>query len=65
MFEAFGLLPEDEHDQELAENVHPVNWINPSPMSAITSSSWRGTAGLITAIVSEASAPKWRWSKSI
>ena len=40
MFEAFGLLPEDEHDRELAENVHPVNWVNPTRTGAITSSSW-------------------------
>ena len=31
MFEAFGLLPDDEHDRVLAENVHPSNWVNPQP----------------------------------
>ena len=53
MFEAFGLLPEDEHDRELAENVHPVNWVNPSPdgrYNIVVLGA--GTAGLITAIVS-------------
>ena len=53
MFDGFGLLPGDEHDRILVENVHPSNWVNPE-------SSGRynivviggGTAGLITAIVS-------------
>ena len=53
MFEAFGLLPEDEHDRELAENVHPGNWVNPSPSERYNIVVLgAGTAGLITAIVS-------------
>jgi pyruvate/2-oxoglutarate dehydrogenase complex dihydrolipoamide dehydrogenase (E3) component len=53
MFEAFGLLPEDEHDRELAENVHPGNWVNPSPSERYNIVVLGGgTAGLITAIVS-------------
>src|SRR4030095_12716882 len=53
MFEAFRLLPEDEHDRELAENVHPENWVNPSPSERYNIVVLgAGTAGLITAIVS-------------
>src|SRR6188508_951881 len=53
MLEAFGLLPEDEHDRELAENVHPGNWVNPSPSERYNIVVLgAGTAGLITAIVS-------------
>ncbi len=53
MFEAFGLLPEDEHDRELAENVHPGNWVNPTPSERYNIVVLgAGTAGLITAIVS-------------
>src|SRR6476659_3865148 len=52
MFEAFGLLPEDEHDRELAENVHPANWVNPHPdgrYNIVVLGA--GTAGLITAVI--------------
>src|SRR6187200_1357336 len=53
MFEAFGLLPEDTHDRELAENVHPGNWVNPTPSERYNIVVLgAGTAGLITAIVS-------------
>src|SRR5215216_7432770 len=52
MFEAFGLLPEDEHDRELAENIHPANWIKPSPSGRYNIVVLgAGTAGLITAII--------------
>ena len=53
MFEAFGLLPDDEHDRLLAENVHPSNWVNPQPdgrYNIVVLGA--GTAGLITAIIS-------------
>lgn len=53
MFEAFGLLPEDEYDRELAENVHPTNWVNPHPdgrYNIVVLGA--GTAGLITAVIS-------------
>jgi len=53
MLEAFGLLPEDEHDRELAENVHPRTWVNPTPSERYNIVVLgAGTAGLITAIVS-------------
>ncbi len=53
MFEAFGLLPDDEYDRVLAENVHPANWVNPHPdgrYNIVVVGA--GTAGLITAIIS-------------
>src|SRR6476646_11822281 len=53
MFEAFGLLPDDEHDRRLAENVHPTNWVNPHPdgrYNIVVLGA--GTAGLITAVIS-------------
>ena len=52
MFDAFGLLPGDEHDRVLAENVHPSNWTNPHPdgrYNIVVVGA--GTAGLITAII--------------
>lgn len=53
MFEAFGLLPGDEHDRVLAENVHPTNWVNPHPTGRYNIVViGAGTAGLITAVVS-------------
>jgi pyruvate/2-oxoglutarate dehydrogenase complex dihydrolipoamide dehydrogenase (E3) component len=46
------MLPDDEHNRELIENVHPANWVNPEPagrynMVVIGA----GTAGLITAVI--------------
>ena len=46
------MLPNDEYNQQLVANVHPLNWINPEPtgrynMVVIGA----GTAGLITAVV--------------
>lgn len=52
MFEAFGLLPDDEHDRILADNVHPANWVNPEPAGRYNIVVLGGgTAGLITAII--------------
>jgi pyruvate/2-oxoglutarate dehydrogenase complex dihydrolipoamide dehydrogenase (E3) component len=52
MFETFGLLPDDEHDRVLAENVHPTNWVNPQPTGRYNIVVLgAGTAGLITAVV--------------
>jgi pyruvate/2-oxoglutarate dehydrogenase complex dihydrolipoamide dehydrogenase (E3) component len=31
MLEALGLRPDNEHDRELAANVHPADWVNPTP----------------------------------
>src|SRR5690348_9115742 len=52
MVDAYGLLPDDEHDRVLAENVHPTNWVNPQPSGRynIVVLGAR-TAGLITAVV--------------
>jgi pyruvate/2-oxoglutarate dehydrogenase complex dihydrolipoamide dehydrogenase (E3) component len=53
MFEVFGLLPDDEHDRVLAENVHPTSWVNPQPNGRYNIVVLgAGTAGLITAVVS-------------
>ena len=46
------VLPNDEHNQQLIENVHPSNWVNPEPsgrynMVVIGA----GTAGLVTAVI--------------
>ena len=53
MFESFGLLPDDENDRVLTENVHPANWVNAHPdgrYNIVVIGA--GTAGLITAIIS-------------
>ncbi|RKX37230.1 MAG: FAD-containing oxidoreductase, partial [Verrucomicrobia bacterium] len=47
----FDVLPRDEHNQRLLDNVHPNDWKNPMPngkynLVAIGA----GTAGLISAI---------------
>lgn len=46
------VLPSDEHNRKLVENVHPSNWANPEPdgrynMVVIGA----GTAGLVTAVI--------------
>ena len=46
------VLPNDEHNQQLIDNVHPSNWVNPEPsgrynMVVIGA----GTAGLVTAVI--------------
>ena len=46
------VLPNDEYNQQLVENVHPSNWVNPEAdgrynMVVIGA----GTAGLITAVI--------------
>src|SRR5690349_2683052 len=46
------LLPNDEHNRVLVENVHPSNWINPQPSGRYNIVVLgAGTAGLITAVV--------------
>ena len=53
MFEALGLLPNDEHDRVLVDNVHPANWVNPHPEGRYNIVVvGAGTAGLITAVIS-------------
>lgn len=44
------LAPFDEHNQQLAENVHPSDWVNPEPASRYNMVViGAGTAGLVTA----------------
>ncbi len=46
------LLPDDEYNQQLLENVHPLNWVNPAAdgrYNIVVIGA--GTAGLITAVI--------------
>ncbi len=46
------VLPNDEHNRKLVENVHPSNWVNPEPggrYNIVVIGA--GTAGLVTAVV--------------
>jgi pyruvate/2-oxoglutarate dehydrogenase complex dihydrolipoamide dehydrogenase (E3) component len=46
------VLPNDEHNQILAENVHPLHWVNPEPAGRYNIVViGAGTAGLITAVI--------------
>jgi len=46
------LLPNDEHNRVLVENVHPSNWINPQPSGRYNIVVLgAGTAGLVTAVI--------------
>src|SRR5262249_45339058 len=46
------VLPNDEHNHILEENVHPSNWLNPEPASRYNIVViGAGTAGLITAVI--------------
>src|ERR671915_405436 len=50
--ELSGLLPNDEDDRVLIQNVHPTKWVNPSSDGRYNIVVLGGgTAGLITAIV--------------
>lgn len=50
MFELVQLLPKDEHNQQLESNVHPRDWINPTPSGRYNLVViGAGTAGLVTA----------------
>ncbi|HKR79130.1 MAG TPA: FAD-dependent oxidoreductase, partial [Nitrospira sp.] len=52
MFDAYGLLPDDEYDRVLIENVHPSAWANPQPAGRYNIVVLgAGTAGLITAVI--------------
>jgi len=47
----FDVLPKDEHNQRLLDNVHPNEWKNPAPDGAYNLVAiGAGTAGLISAI---------------
>jgi pyruvate/2-oxoglutarate dehydrogenase complex dihydrolipoamide dehydrogenase (E3) component len=46
------VLPDDEHNRKLVDNVHPSNWVNPEPdgrYNLVVVGA--GTAGLVTAVV--------------
>jgi len=46
------VLPNDEHNRMLVDNVHPSNWVNPEPTGRYNIVViGAGTAGLITAVV--------------
>jgi pyruvate/2-oxoglutarate dehydrogenase complex dihydrolipoamide dehydrogenase (E3) component len=46
------MLPDDEHNQRLVENVHPSNWMNPEPSGRYNLVViGAGTAGLVTAVI--------------
>lgn len=46
------LLPNDEHNRKLEENVHPPDWQNPEPNERYNIVViGAGTAGLVTAVV--------------
>ncbi len=46
------MLPDDEHNRELIENVHPSSWVNPEPTGRYNIVViGAGTAGLITAVI--------------
>jgi len=46
------VLPDDEYNRILVDNVHPSNWVNPEPTSRYNIVViGAGTAGLITAVV--------------
>lgn len=48
--ELIQLLPKDEHNQQLENNVHPTDWTNPTPASGYNLVViGAGTAGLVTA----------------
>ncbi|MGH7231539.1 MAG: mercuric reductase [Nitrospiraceae bacterium] len=53
--EAVTVLPNDEHNRALVENVHPPNWVNPEPSGRYNLVViGAGTAGLVTAAVASA-----------
>lgn len=46
------VLPNDEHNRKLVENVHPSDWINPEPSGRYNIVViGAGTAGLVTAVI--------------
>jgi pyruvate/2-oxoglutarate dehydrogenase complex dihydrolipoamide dehydrogenase (E3) component len=47
-----AILPDDEYDKKLLENVHPTGWINPEPSGRYNLVViGAGTAGLVTAAI--------------
>src|SRR5437879_1409277 len=50
--ESILVLPNDEYNRILVDNVHPSNWVNPAPTGRYNIVViGAGTAGLITAVV--------------
>lgn len=50
--ESHLVLPNDEHNQRLVENVHPSTWVNPEPAGRYNIVViGAGTAGLVTAVI--------------
>lgn len=46
------ILPQDEHNQQLVDNVHPSDWVNPEPIGRYNIVViGAGTAGLVTAVI--------------
>ncbi len=55
MHEPVFVLPNDEHNQKLVNNVHPSNWVNPDPTGPYNIVViGAGTAGLVTAVIAAA-----------
>lgn len=53
--ETVTVLPNDEHNQKLVNNVHPPDWVNPDPTGTYNIVViGAGTAGLVTAIIAAA-----------
>lgn len=49
------ILPDDEHNRVLVNNVHPLGWVNPEPAEKYNLVViGAGTAGLVTAVVAAA-----------
>jgi pyruvate/2-oxoglutarate dehydrogenase complex dihydrolipoamide dehydrogenase (E3) component len=52
MHEPVAVLPDDAHDEALVANVHPADWVNPTPEGRYNLVViGAGTAGLITSLV--------------
>ncbi|MBM4125180.1 MAG: FAD-containing oxidoreductase, partial [Nitrospira sp.] len=53
--EPVRVLPDDEHNRTLVNNVHPATWVNPEPSGKYNLVViGAGTAGLVTAVVAAA-----------
>ena len=51
-YEESLVLPDDEHNRILTENVHPFHWVNPEPSGRYNIVViGAGTAGLVTAVI--------------
>jgi len=49
------VLPDDEHNRQLVNNVHPPDWVNPDPTGTYNIVViGAGTAGLVTAVIAAA-----------